>query len=408
LKDNALVLVARLRSTVAKKGFEGLEKEVMVLAKRDYYEVLGVSKNATEQEIKRAHRQLAKKYHPDVNDAPDAEAKFKEAQEAYEALSDPQKKAAYDQFGHAGMEGMGGAGGFGGFGGGSGFGGFEDLFDGMFGGGGGFGGFGGSRGRNANAARRGADLEKTLIITFEEAAFGTTKEITVNREEECTKCAGSGARSKDDVKTCGQCSGSGRVVGIQNTILGRIQTQTVCPKCSGNGKEVVHKCDKCHGRGTNNKTKTIEVKIPAGVNHGQQIRLSGQGEAGSNGGPAGDLYVAFRMQPHDFFTREEFNLHCEVPITFTQATLGAEIEVPTLDGRISLKIPNGTQPGTEFRLRGKGVKHIGRESYGDLYVKVKVAVPKKVNGEQKKLLEQFEVLEDKTGTLWDKFKKAFK
>ena len=375
----------------------------MVLAKRDYYEVLGVSKGATEQEIKKAHRQLAKKYHPDVNDAPDAEAKFKEAQEAYEALSDPQKKAAYDQFGHAGMDGMGAGGGFGGFGGG-GFGGFEDIFEAF---GGSFGGFGGG-GRNTNSARRGAHLEKTLIITFEEAAFGATKEITVNREEECTKCAGSGARSKDDIKTCTQCSGSGRVMGIQNTILGRIQTQTACPRCNGDGKEVVHKCDRCHGRGTNNKTKTIEVKIPAGINHGQQIRLSGQGEAGSNGGPAGDLYVAFRVQPHEFFTREEFNLHCEVPITFTQATLGAEIEVPTLDGRIALKIPAGTQPGTEFRLRNKGIKHIGRESHGDLYVKVKVAVPKKVNAEQRALLEKFETLEDKTGTLWERFKKAFK
>ena len=373
------------------------------MAKRDYYDVLGVSKGASEQEIKRAYRKMAKEYHPDVSTAADAEAKFKEVGEAYEALSDPQKKAAYDQFGHAGMDGMGGgAGGFGGFGGG----GFEDLFEGMFGGGG-FGGFGGG-GRNSNAARRGADLEKTLIISFEEAAFGAKKEITVNREEECTKCAGSGARSKDDIKTCTKCSGSGRVVGVQNTILGRIQTQTVCPTCNGDGKEVAHKCDRCHGRGTQNKTKTIEVSIPAGVNHGQQIRLSGQGEAGKNGGPAGDLYVAFRVQPHDFFVRDDFDLHCEVPITFTQATLGAEIEVPTLEGKISLKIPAGTQPGTEFRLRNKGVKHIGRETYGDQYVKVKVAVPKKVTAEQKSLLEKFDALDDRTGTLWEKFKKAFK
>ena len=373
------------------------------MAKRDYYEVLGVSKNATEQELKRAHRQLAKKYHPDVNKEAGAEEKFKEVQEAYEVLTDPQKKSTYDQFGHAGMDGMGGAGGFGGgFGGG---GGFEDIFEGMFGGG--FGGFGGG-GRQTNGARRGADLEKSLIITFEEAAFGATKEISVNREEECTKCAGSGARSKDDVKTCGRCSGSGRVIGVQNTILGRIQTQTVCPTCNGDGKEVTHKCDRCHGRKTLNKKKTIEVKIPAGINHGQQIRLSGQGEAGTNGGPAGDLYVSFRMQPHDFFTRDGYDLRCEVPVTFSQAALGDEIEVPTLDGKISLKIPAGTQPETEFRLKGKGIKNIGRELYGSLYVKVKLTVPKKLNSRQRTLLEEFNALEDHSGSLWEKFKKAFK
>jgi len=375
------------------------------LAKRDYYDVLGVSKGASEQEIKRAHRQLAKKYHPDVNKEKDAEEKFKEIQEAYEVLNDPQKKGTYDQFGHAGMEGMGSAGGFGG----SGFGGFEDIFEGMFGGGG-FGGFGdfGDVGRSPNSARRGANLEKTLIISFEEAAFGAKKEITINREEECTKCAGSGARSKDDVKTCTRCSGSGRVIGVQNTILGRIQTQTVCPSCNGNGKEITHKCDSCRGRGTKNRAKTIEVTIPKGINHGQQIRLRGQGEAGKSGGPTGDLYVSFRVQSHDFFSREEYNLHCEVPITFTQATLGAEIEVPTLDGRISLKIPPGTQPGTEFRLREKGVKYVSLETYGDLYVKVKIAVPKKINSRQKVLLEEFETLEDKSGSLWKRFKKAFK
>ena len=376
--------------------------EARILAKRDYYEVLGVNKNATENDIKRAHRQLAKKYHPDVNKEVGAEERFKEIQEAYEVLSDPNKKSTYDQFGHAGMEGMGGAGGFGGFSGG-----FEDIFEGMFGGSGfGFGGFGG--GSRTSSARRGADLEKTVTITFEEAAFGAKKEITINREEECTKCGGSGARSKGDVKTCTKCSGSGRVIGVQNTILGRIQTQTVCPTCNGDGKEIAHKCDSCRGRKTKNQVKKIDVKIPAGINHGQQIRLSGQGEAGSSGAPAGDLYVVFRVQPHEFFKREEYNLHCEVPITFTQAVLGDEIEVPTLDGKISLKIPSGTQSETDFRIKGKGIKYIGRESFGDLYVKVKLAVPKRINSRQKAILEEFDSLEDRSGSLWERFKKSFK
>lgn len=374
------------------------------MAKRDYYEVLGVSKGATEQEIKRAHRQLAKKYHPDVNQEVGAEEKFKEIQEAYEVLNDPQKKATYDQFGHAGMDGMGGASGFGG----GGFGGFEDIISGMFGGGfsGGFSGFGGNQG--ADAPRRGADLEKILDITFKEAAFGVTKEITVNRDETCPDCDGSGAASEADVKKCTECHGHGRVTGFQNTILGRVQTQVTCPTCNGRGKEITKKCSSCHGHGIKNKTKSIEVKTPAGVNHGQQIRLAGQGQAGRNGGVAGNLYVTFRVEPHDFFTREDYHLHCEVPITFTQATLGADIEIPTLDGKISFKIPAGTQPGTEFRLRSKGIKHIGREAYGDLYVKAKVAVPKKVNSRQKAILEEFDALEDKTGTLWKRFKNAFK
>ena len=371
------------------------------MSKRDYYDVLGVAKDASEQEIKRAYRKQAKQYHPDVNTEAGAEEKFKEIGEAYDALSDPQKKAAYDQFGHAGMDGMGGAGGFGGFGGAD-FGGFEDILSGMFGG-----GFGGG-GRSSNRARQGNDLQKIVTITFEEAAFGTTKDITVNREEECTKCAGSGARSKDDVKTCGTCNGSGRVTQLQNTILGRVQTQTTCGTCRGQGKEIKHKCDACHGRGTVNKTKTIEVKIPAGIDDGQQIRLSGQGEAGANGGPSGDLYVGFRVTGHHFFERDGYDLHCEVPITFSQATLGDEIEVPTLDGRVSLKIPAGTQPNTDFRIRGKGIKQINRETHGDLYVRAKLVVPKKVNDRQKDLLKEFNSLEDKSDSIWSKLKKAFK
>lgn len=371
------------------------------MAKRDYYEVLGISKTATEQEIKRAYRKLAKQYHPDVSTEADADEKFKEVQEAYDILSDEQKRASYDQFGHAATDGFGSQGG--GFGG---AGGFEDIFESMFGGAFG-GGFGGGR-PNPNAPRRGNDLKKSITITFEEAAFGATKDIVVNREEECTRCAGSGARSKEDVKTCSRCSGSGRVVEIQNTILGRVQSQTTCPDCRGAGQEITHKCEACHGHGTLNKTKTIEVKIPAGIDNGQQIRLTGQGEAGRNNGPSGDLYVAFRVMSHDFFTRDGNDIRCEVPITFTQAALGDEIEVPTLDGRVALKIPEGTQPGTEFRIRNAGIKYINRDSKGDLYVKAKLVVPKKINNRQRELLQEFDQLEDKNDSLWNKLKKAFK
>ena len=374
------------------------------MAKRDYYEILGISKTATEQEIKRAYRKLAKQYHPDVSKEADADEKFKEVQEAYDVLSDDQKRASYDQFGHAAADGFGGQGGFGGGFGGSG--GFEDIFESMFGGAFG-GGFGGGR-ANPNAPSRGRDLNETITITFEEAAFGTTKDIVVKREEECTRCAGSGARSKDDVKTCSRCSGSGRVVEIQNTILGRVQTQTTCPDCRGAGEEITHKCEDCHGHGTHNKTRTIEVKIPAGIDNGQQIRLTGQGEAGRNHGPSGDLYVAFRVMPHDFFTRDGYHIRCEVPITFTQAALGDEIEVPTLDGRVALKIPEGTQPGTEFRIRNAGIKYINREHKGDLYVKAKLVVPKKISHRQRELLQEFDQLEDKNDSLWKKLKKAFK
>ena len=373
------------------------------MAKRDYYEVLGVSKSATEQEIKRAYRKLAKQYHPDVSTEAGAEEKFKEAQEAYDVLSDEQKRAAYDQYGHAANDGFGGgAGGFGGFGGGAG--GFEDIFGSFFGGGGSFGGFGGGR----SHVQQGDDLRQSITLTFEEAAFGCTKNITVTREEECVKCGGTGAKSKDDVQTCTRCGGSGHVTEVQNTILGRMQTQRPCPTCGGTGKEIKQKCDSCHGRGTVNKQKTIEVKVPAGIDNGQQIRLSGQGEAGRNGGPSGDLYVAFRVRAHDFFERDGYDLRCEIPVTYSQAVLGDEIEVPTLTGKVVLKVPEGTQPGTEFRVRNKGIKQINRETYGDLYVKIKLVVPKKVSSKQRDLLREYNELEDKSGSLWDKVKKAFK
>jgi len=379
------------------------------MAKRDYYEVLGVSKTATDQEIKRAYRKLAKQYHPDVATGHDAEEKFKEVGEAYEVLSDGDKRAAYDRYGHAATDGNFGGGnpfGGGGFGGAGGFGGFEDIFGSMFGGA--FGGGGGGR-ANPNGPQRGQDLAKAVTLTFEEAVFGATKEVTLNREEECVKCGGSGARSKDDVKTCTRCSGTGRIVEVQNTILGRMQTQTTCPTCDGTGKEITHKCDACYGRGTTNKTKTIEVKIPAGVDDGQRLRVGGQGEAGRNGGPAGDLYVQFRVLNHNFYERDGADLHCEMPITFTQATLGDEIEVPLLDGKkVALTIPAGTQPGAVLRMRGKGIKILNREAFGDIYVNIKVVVPKKVTARQRELLEEFDQLEDKTDSVWKKFKKALK
>ena len=376
------------------------------MAKRDYYEVLGVAKSSNDQEIKRAYRKLAKQYHPDVATEAGAEEKFKEVQEAYDVLSDENKREAYDRYGHAATDGAG----FGGnpFGGGGFGGGFDDLgdiFGSMFGG-----AFGGGGGRaNPNGPQRGQDLAKAVTLTFEEAAFGTSKDVTLNREEECIKFGGSGARSKDDIKTCGRCSGTGRVVEIQNTILGRMQTQTTCSTCGGTGKEITHKCDNCYGRGTVNKTKTIEVKIPAGVDDGQRLRVGGQGEAGRNGGPAGDLYVQFRVLSHSFYERDGADLHCEMPITFKQAALGEDIEIPLLDGKkVALTVPAGTQPGAVLRLRGKGIKHINRDSYGDIYIKIKVVVPKKVTARQRELLEEFDKLEDKSESVWKKLKKAFK
>ena len=374
-----------------------------IMVNRDYYEVLGTSKTATDAEIKSAYRKLAKQYHPDVSKEENAGEKFKEVQEAYDVLSDNEKRSAYDQFGHATTDGFGGQGGYSGFGGG--FDDFGDLFGSMFGGG--FGGFGG-RQANPNAPQRGGDLSQAITITFEEAAFGATKNITVNREEECKKCGGSGARSKDDIKTCSRCNGIGQVIEVQNTILGRVQTQNTCRLCQGLGKKIIHRCDVCKSHGTVNKTKTIEVKLPAGIGDGEQIRLTGQGEAGRNQGPSGDLYVTFRVLPHEFFQRDGYDLHCEVPITFSQATLGDEIEVPTLDGKVALKIPAGMQPEADFRIRSKGIKYINRKTKGDLYIKAKLVVPKKINQRQQDLLKELDSLEDKSDSIWQKLKQAFK
>lgn len=354
------------------------------MAKRDYYEVLGVDKNATEDELKRAYRKLARKYHPDVNkDDPQAEEKFKEINEAYSVLSDSKTRAQYDQFGHEGPTGQGFGGfDFSGFGGG----GFGDIFD-MFFGGGGFGGGGGSR---RQGPTRGSDMRYDLAITFEEAAFGTSKEIEVTRSENCDECGGSGAAKGTQPETCSQCNGTGEVSYTQNTAFGRFVNVRACDRCGGEGTIISKPCSKCNGRKKVRKIKKISLNIPAGIDNGQAITLRGQGEAGERGGPSGDLYVYITVKPHSLFVRKGYDLHCDVPITFVQAALGDDIEVPTLEGRVKYKIPEGTQTGTVFRLRNQGVQRLRSTTRGDLYVKVNIDVPKKLKEKQKQLLRQFE------------------
>ncbi|WP_223591310.1 molecular chaperone DnaJ [Neobacillus bataviensis] len=352
------------------------------MSKRDYYEVLGVAKGASKDEIKKAYRKLSKKYHPDINKEPDAADKFKEIAEAYEVLSDDQKKAHYDQFGHTDPNQ-----GFGGFGGGSdfggGFGGFEDIFNTFFGGG------GGSRRRDPNAPRQGADLQYTMTISFEEAAFGKETDIEIPREETCGTCSGSGAKPGTNAETCKHCQGSGQLNVEQNTPFGRIVNRRTCHHCNGSGKEIKHKCSTCGGTGKVKKRKKIHVKIPAGIDDGQQLRMSGQGEAGINGGPAGDLYVVFHVRQHEFFERDGDDIYCEMPITFVQATLGDEIEVPTLHGKVKLKVPAGTQTGTRFRLKGKGVPNVRGYGVGDQHIQVRIITPTKLNDKQKQVLREF-------------------
>ena len=351
------------------------------MSKRDYYEVLGVSKNASEAEIKKAYRRLAMKHHPDRNpgDA-DAEAKFKEAQDAWDVLSDSQKRAAYDQFGHAGVGGAAGGGGHGGFGGGAGgFGDiFGDVFGDMFGGGGGRGG--------QQQSYRGADLRYELEIDLEEAVFGAEKTIKFPTRSSCDACHGSGCAAGSKPQKCGTCGGAGQVRMQQ----GFFSVQQTCPTCRGRGEIITNPCSSCHGTGQTRKTKTLQVKIPAGVDTGDRIRLSGEGEPGERNGPAGDLFVEMAVRDHNIFTRDGDNLHCDIPISYATAALGGEIEVPTLGGRVTLKVPTETQSGKVFRLRGKGVKSVRSSVTGDLYCRVAVEVPVNLTREQREALEQFD------------------
>ncbi|TGA99573.1 molecular chaperone DnaJ [Sporolactobacillus shoreae] len=374
------------------------------MSKKDYYEILGVGKDASKDEIKKAFRQLARKYHPDVNKSTDAPEKFKEVTKAYEVLSDPQKRAQYDQFGEADPnEQQGGFGGFGGqgFGGGD-FGGFGDIFDQIFNGGG--------RRRNPNAPRQGADLQYEMSITFEEAAFGKTTEIRVPKEETCSNCHGTGAKPGTKPESCSHCHGTGQLNTEQNTPFGRIVNRRVCPYCQGTGKIVKDPCRACGGKGKVKVNRKIEVKIPAGIDDGQQIRLSGQGEAGVNGGPTGDLYIVFAVKPHKVFKRDGDNVYLEVPLSFAQVALGDEIEVPTLYGKVKLRIPAGTQTGTNFRLKGKGIKNVRGYGQGDEHVTIRVVTPKHLTEEEKALFRKLEGTKDgaadnENESIFDKMKK---
>lgn len=369
--------------------------------KRDYYEVLGVDKSASADEIKRAYRKLAKKYHPDVNKEPDAEAKFKEVAEAYEILSDADKKAAYDRYGHAAFDQSGGFGG-GGFQGG--FGGFEDMDLGDI-----FGSFfgGGSARQRRSGPTRGEDRFMQLEIDFMDAIKGKKTEIKISFDETCVHCNGTGAKSASDIHTCSRCGGTGTIRTQQRSPFGTFVNTTTCPDCQGTGKVVKDKCPHCHGQGYNNKKITVELSIPAGINSHQQLRVQGKGQRGTQGGPHGDLYVEILVRSHPHFIREGRNISISVPISSIDATLGCEIDVPTVYGDVSVRIPEGTQPGTVLRLRGKGVKDLRGDTYGDQFVKIDVKIPTKLSREERELYLKLSAKEKKE-SIFDQFKKGFK
>ena len=375
--------------------------------KRDYYEVLGVEKGVSDDELKKAFRKQAKMYHPDLhpNDK-EAEAKFKEVNEAYEVLSDKEKRARYDRFGFAGVDPSYGAGSaaysnpFG----------QEidinDIFNSFFG------GFGGSSARNRNAPRKGSDVETSVTITFEEAAKGCKKEIQYDIVDTCKECGGSGAEKGTNLKTCPNCNGNGQVTVNKRTPFGVVQTTQTCDKCRGKGKIIETPCKKCSGAGRTRTTKTVTVTVPAGIGQDQILNVGGHGNSGYNGGPSGDLHVYINVKRHDIFERKGDDVWCEIPLTFTQAALGHEVTVPTLDGKVSYNVHAGTQPGDVFKLRGKGIPHLNGKGRGDQYVKVTIEVPRNLNAEQKKALQNFDSLcqsanYQKSTSFFEKVKKLF-
>ena len=357
--------------------------------KQDYYETLGVNKSASDDEIKKAYRQMAKKYHPDMNPGnAEAEQKFKEVNEAYEVLSDSDKRAKYDQYGHAAFDpssGFGG-GGFGGFGGGFDFD-VGDIFSSFFGGG--FGGGGSRSSRGANAPVAGEDIGVRVVLSFEEAAFGCKREISFARVQKCGVCSGTGAKKGTSAEKCSKCGGRGTVTVQQRTAFGIMQSTKACPDCGGTGKIIKTPCENCRGKGYEKINKKLTVTIPAGIDDGERSAIRGQGNEGRNGGPNGDLIIHVSVRPHAIFERDGYDIYCEVPLTFAEAALGATIKIPTLEGEMDYEIPEGTQTGTVFTIKGKGITAVNSRSKGNLYVKVVVETPKSMNAEQKKLLRAF-------------------